>query len=213
MKNPTLTKKTDYRPFIIKSLMAFLLFSTVFFLIKDALPYIRFQVEAYGETYWSVKWWLAGHILGGSLALLLGLFQFVPAIRNRYLKLHRTLGKVYILSILVGSFCALYMASVISPRINVAWSISLIFLAVPWLVTVLMAYRMIRLRRIQQHREWMIRSYVVTFGFVIFRFVENHPFIESIMETVGERAPTVGWFCWAVPLLFTEVVLQWNKKK
>ncbi len=42
-------------------------------------------------------------------------------------------------------------------------------LGVVWLLTTGMAYVAIRRGQIAQHQEWMIRSYVTTFAFVLFR--------------------------------------------
>ena len=72
---------------------------------------------------------------------------------------------------------------------------------------------MVRLKRIPQHREWMIRSYVITFSFVFFRFLNESAIAQSLMETFDERGPTCIWLAWAIPLFFTEVILQWHKKK
>lgn len=58
----------------------------------------------------------------------------------------------------------------------------------------------------------MIRSYVVTFAFVTFRWLVDLPLVIGLMENFGERGPAVGWFSWTIPLLITEVVLNWNKK-
>ena len=76
-----------------------------------------------------------------------------------------------------------------------------------------MAYRAIRLKRIVQHREWMIRSYVITFAFVLFRFLDETSISQELMKDFGERGPTCIWLAWAVPLFIAEVILQWNKKK
>jgi len=86
-------------------------------------------------------------------------------------------------------------------------------LALVWLVSALMAYRMIRFKRIPQHREWMIRTYVITFAFVLFRFINESSIARSLMESFEERGPTAIWLSWAVPLFITEVILQWHKKK
>jgi hypothetical protein len=63
---------------------------------------------------------------------------------------------------------------------------------------------------IEQHREWVIRSYVVTFGFVTFRA------LVTIFEIVGigtlqEQLVAASWLCWAGPLFITETVLQGRK--
>jgi len=185
----------------------------LYFVIDRVIPYANMDIEQYGNYYWPQRWWLIGHILGAMIAILIGPFQFSTTFRIRYLKLHRNLGKVYIISIILGSLSAFYMSIIVSPQVNIAWSISLFFLALVWLVAVLMAYRMIRLKRIPQHREWMIRSYVITFAFVLFRVLEESTLAETLMKTFEERGPTCIWLSWAIPLFFTEVILQWNKKK
>ena len=202
---------TTLRIRLIPAIITLAAIIALYFILTEVTPYLVFNEATYGG-YWSVRWWLAGHLAGGTLALLIGPWQMSTRFRNRYMRLHRNLGKVYIAAIIIASLCGFYMAGTIALEVNVAWSLSLIFLAFPWLVTVLMAYRSVRLKRIQQHREWMIRSYMVTFGFVAFRFLENNAWVESIMPEFGERGPTVAWFAWAVPLFITEIVLQWNKK-
>jgi len=185
----------------------------LYFVIDRVIPYSNFSIEQYGNYYWPNKWWLVGHLLGGMTALLIGPFQFSKNFRNKYLKTHRNMGKIYIIAIIIGSLCGMYMSFTVALQVNTAWSIALFFLAFPWLISVLMAYRAIRLKRIVQHREWMIRSYVITFGFVLFRFLDEREITQSLMSEFGERGPTCIWLAWAVPLFLTEVFLQWNKKK
>ena len=52
---------------------------------------------------------------------------------------------------------------------------ALFTLAVVWTITTGMAFLAISRRAIVQHREWMIRSYVVTLAFVFFRIVLRSP--------------------------------------
>jgi hypothetical protein len=63
---------------------------------------------------------------------------------------------------------------------------------------------------VEQHREWMVRSYAVTFGFVTFRVVYA---ILDIMEfgTMVERMTAASWLGWIVPLFLTESVMQGRK--
>lgn len=90
----------------------------------------------------------------------------------------------------------------------------LLGLACAWTLTTAIGYLAIRRRRIQQHQEWMIRSYVVASAFVFFRvFVE-------VLHAFGVRSPKgaqtaeelklAAWFCWAIPLLVAEVLIQWQ---
>jgi hypothetical protein len=70
-----------------------------------------------------------------------------------------------------------------------------------------MAYYAILKRQIAIHKEWMVRSYVVTFGFVTFRLLYDYSPLAARL-TENDRSVTSIWACWAVPLLFTEVILQ-----
>ena len=185
-----------------------------YFVIDRAFPYFfNFNIEQYQDYYWSNKWWLVGHLLGGGVALILGPFQFSTTFRNRYVALHRNLGKAFIIGILIGSLSAIYMSFYVAPQVNISWSISLFVLALVWLVSVFMAYRMIRLRRVPQHKEWMIRAYIITVAFVLFRFLNETSFIRELMPTFEERGPACIWMSWVIPLFIAEVILQWKKEK
>ena len=97
------------------------------------------------------------------------------------------------------------MASFSQPR---DWAVSLFMLAFAWWLTVGMAYAAIRRRRIEAHKEWMVRSYVVTFAFVTFRYLEPL----SVWDPLGgARGSTVLWLSWVFPLLIAEVILQWPR--
>ena len=121
------------------------------------------------------------------------------------------MGRINIISILIAALCSTYLAWTTAFAIHWTWSVSLQGLALAWVVTVLMAYSSIMNRRIQIHKEWMIRSYIVTFAFVTFRWLVDLPIIVMLGDFV-ERGPTVAWVSWAVPLLVVEVVINWNKK-
>lgn len=181
------------------------------FIINDALPYFGLDKETFGG-YWDYRWPLIGHISCGLLALLIGPFQFWKKIRDKYTATHRVLGRVYLIVILIGTICSTYLAWTSSIRLNFSWALALQVLAFAWIATAAMAYISVRSGRIIQHKEWMIRSYVVTFAFVTFRWLVDLPVVISLMDKFEERGPTTVWFSWVVPLLITEVVLSWKKK-
>ena len=183
----------------------------VWFLTTVAFKYFLFSETVY-ERFWDIKWWVLGHVLGGSLALIIGPFQFWSHFRNKYMKTHRLMGKIYLISIAIGSICAFKMAATTALAISWQWAISLGILGVAWVLTAFMAYRSVRLKRISQHKEWMVRSYVVTFAFVTFRIL----LIIGIGSGLGnfpEVAPTMGWASWTLPLLITEMYIQAGKKE
>ena len=80
-------------------------------------------------------------------------------------------------------------------------------LATAWLTTSSLALLAIKRQLYEQHKEWMIRSYVVTTGFVTFRLLFSALQAAGV-GTTPEQLAASAWFCWAVPLLVTEAVLQ-----
>ncbi len=207
-KNLALSKPQSYLNLLM---WIFLIVFGGKFVITDALPYFGFEQATFGH-YWDFKWVLIGHISCGLVALVIGPFQFWKAIRNKYLTLHRWMGRTYLIAIVIGTICATSLAWTSGIQVNFAWGFALQGLAFAWITTALMAYISVRRRRIQQHQEWMIRSYVVTFAFVNFRWLESLPIATQLMEKFEERGPTVIWVSWTIPLLITEIVLSWKKK-
>lgn len=198
------------KAWLILLVWAFLFLFAGKFVLNDAIPYFGFNEEVYGR-FWGMKWPLIGHVSGGLIALVLGPFQFWSGFRNRYLKVHRWTGRLYLTGILIGTVSSVTLALTTGIAIHWTWAISLLFLAMAWFFTAAMAFRFILLRRINLHKEWMIRSYVVTFAFVLFRWLNSTPlFVE--MGNFIERGPTMIWVSWVIPLFITEIILQWKKK-
>ncbi|RIW18251.1 DUF2306 domain-containing protein [Algoriphagus lacus] len=193
--------------------LAFWIFVVAFagrFVLNDALPYFGLEEEVFGR-FWRMKWPLIGHISGGLIALVLGPFQFWAGFRNRYLKVHRWMGRLYLTGILIGTISSVTLALTTGIAVHSTWALALLMLATAWFFTSGMALRFILLRRVNLHKEWMIRSYVVTFAFVIFRWLNGMDWIHEFGK-FSEVGPTLIWISWVIPLFFTEIILQWNKK-
>lgn len=182
-----------------------------YFLATSAFAYRQFDANTYGEDYlWPMRFWAAGHIVGGTLALTIGAVQMIPVVRNRFINVHRWLGRLYIASIAMAATSALVLVPTVSWNVHWSWAVTLGTMATVWITCAAMGFRAIRLGRVQQHREWMIRSYVATFAFVFFRILNTELF-GHVGEFV-ERGATFGWASWAIPLFITEICFQWNKK-
>ena len=142
------------------------------------------------------------HIVGAMLAILVGPFQFLPGIRKgRWLKVHRWLGRTYLLSILFGGLGGLYMA-----QFAYGGTISRLgfgTLAILWLYSGYRAYKHIRNKEIEQHRQWMIRNYALTFAGVMLRVWAPISGAVGIDFLMAYRA--IAWLCWVPNLL----VAQW----
>ena len=179
----------------------------LYFMNRSALPYLSLSEAHYGPYFWPRRWWLVMHIVGGMTALTVGLVQLWLGLTNRTAALHRALGKVYVGVIAVGSIAGFYLALTIHG--NPPYAAGLFFLCVAWVVTTSMAVFAIRRRDVPQHREWMMRSYVVTFAFVTFRFGVDALISQGMQP--GEVQAIMAWACWALPLLLLEPLLQFRK--
>jgi len=209
MESTRKSTKSNYKTIAWIVFLAFLLLFALKFIYGE-VNYFKFTEDVFGR-YWSVRWPLLGHITGGILALVIGPFQFVQYLRRKYISLHKNLGRIYLSAILISSICSVYLSWTAALDMHWAWAVSLQGLALAWIGTTFMAYRAIMKKRIQIHKEWMIRSYIVTFSFVIFRWLVYNPTIAELGDFF-DRAPTMVWISWVIPLFITEIILQWNKE-
>ena len=161
--------------------------------------------EAGAANYWIMRGWLLMHVTGGMVALLTGPFQFWTGFRMRYVNLHRWTGRIFLGAVALGSIGAYRMA--ISTTFGWAFGFALLALATAWFSSAAMALYAILKMQVQIHKEWMVRTYVITFAFVTFRVLNDY-YPGARLQPDGDRAVAVGWASWVIPLLFTEIILQ-----
>ena len=189
----------------------------VFFVLRYVFRYyLSYNQAAFTDAlrgaanYWAMRGWLLMHISGGMVALLTGPWQFWSGFRSRFVRLHRWTGRLFLSGVAIGSIGAIRMA--IATTFGWAFGVALLGLAFAWVTTASMAFYAILNGRIQIHKEWMVRTYVVTFAFVTFRLLNDFG-PTSRLEPPGDRAITYGWACWTIPLLVTEVILQLRRMR
>jgi hypothetical protein len=107
------------------------------------------------------------HMLIAPLALLSGALQFLPALRARYPKAHRYLGRIYVTTCVIAGAAALTMVphALGGPVAGLGFGI----LAVLWIGTTLAGWWAAVRRRLELHRLLMRLSYAMTFGGVTLR--------------------------------------------
>lgn len=184
----------------------FLLLMAVF-PVLFSLGYLSMKPENFNFTqqkavYTAHITMLMMHIVPAMLAILIGPFQFLPGLRKGHLlKIHRWLGWAYLLSIVFGGISGLYMAQFAYG--GIVSRLGFGALAILWLYSGYRAYRHIRNKDIEQHREWMIRNYALTLAGLMLRVWVPLSMSTSIDFTTAYMF--IGWLCW-VPNLF---VAEW----
>ncbi len=191
-----------------RSLLFFTLTAVaLWFLSNFALSYLTTDSTSFG-IYWPRHKWVYAHIIGGMAALLLGPAQLLLGLNRTNVLMHQILGGMYVFGVAIGGTAGLYLA--IHTDFGWMFGISFAAMACAWLVSTMLATIAICRRFVQQHHEWMIRSYVVTFGFVTFRILV-FAFDVTKTGTMVERMTAASWLSWSVPLLVTEWILQGRK--
>jgi hypothetical protein len=152
---------------------------------------------------------LMTHIIASMLAILIGAFQFLPPLRKgRLLKVHRWLGRAYLLGILFGGLSGLYMAQFAHGGIISELGFGV--LACIWLYTGFMAYKQVRNKDLEGHRQWMIRNYALTFAGVMLRIWVPISGAAGIEFTAAYTA--IAWMCWVPNLMVAEWIIRRSRK-
>jgi uncharacterized membrane protein len=146
---------------------------------------------------------LIPHTLAGTIALLAGPLQFSSRFRQRHLQFHRVLGRIYVICVFAGSFTGIALASGRPGLPGTSMQ------AAAWIVCTTAAFITARNRQIVQHRQWMARSYAVTFTFVSSRVLNLWP---RYWSHLGDSLSAVGVIAFTLAsLLLVDLGLNWRE--
>jgi uncharacterized membrane protein len=140
------------------------------------------------------------HVLGAGLALLIGGFQFSGRIRQKFINLHRWLGRTYLSAALVGGIGGFAIA--LNADGGLVAKFGFAMLAVVWLYSSGQAYTAIRAKDIATHREWMMRSFALAFAAVTLRIYLG--VLQALGFSFSEAYPVTAWLSWVPNLLLVE---------
>jgi uncharacterized membrane protein len=196
------------RPKLIVGLTA-LGFSLYFIAINAHL--FELTRQALGK-YFPIRGVLLLHFSGGAVALLTGPFQFWEDLRNTRRALHRAMGITYVLAIAVSAPCAAFLSFTTAYSVGWAYAFSLHVWVSAWMIATFLAYRYARQKRFKLHKEWAVRSYLVTLAFVISALLYKIPAVAR-QGSFAEVSPGLFWGAWAIPLFAFDVVLSSRRKQ
>ncbi len=195
--------------YVYKILILVIGITTLYFIYTRALPYFNFE---FAQMHYGTKaLFIILHVAFGIIATLIGPFQFIASFRRSNLSRHRLIGKIYLLCTVFGALVSWYIiwpaANTPAAAVNLGWVGGLFFLGFAWIASAVLAFMSIKNKKIELHKEWMIRSYVITLAFVSFRLS-----VDVLLSLqFKEAGVAMAWACWAIPLLITEIVLQGRK--
>jgi hypothetical protein len=167
-------------------------------LVTDYPMYHAYRLQVIADRHLLIP-----HTLAGTFALLAGPLQFSMRFRQRHLQLHRVLGRLYALSVFVGSFTGIALAWGRPGLPGTSMQ------AAAWMVCTTAAVIAARNRQVTVHRQWMARSYAVTFTFVSSRVFNLVP---AYWSHLGDVLSAVGVIAFTLAsLLIVDLGLNWHE--
>ena len=144
------------------------------------------------------------HIFPSLIALVTGPFQFSDKLRLNQIQLHRLLGKIYLVCVLIGGLSGLYMAHFSFG--GMVSHVGFLVLAILWITTGYKAYASIRRKNIKAHSNWMFINFALTFAAVTLRIGLGIGFGTGIPFDVFY--PYLAWLCWVPNLVVALFMLS-----
>ena len=167
-------------------------------LVADYPMYHAYRLQVIADRHILIP-----HTLSAAIALLAGPMQFSSRLRQRYLKFHRVLGRIYVISVFIGALTGIALAAGRPGMPGTCVQ------AAAWIICTTAAFITARNRQIARHRRWMVRSYAVTFTFVSSRVLNLWPLYWSHL---GDPFAAVGLIAFTLgTLLVVELGLNWRE--
>ena len=191
----------------------YLLFAAIGLMLAYVIPhdesFLAHPKDPIWQHYQPFKWWLLPHGVAGACALLLGPMQFSDRLRQRFSKFHRVVGRIYVAGVFLAAPLGFYI-QYFQERMGGARSFTIAAAAdaVLWMVTTGIAMVFILKGKVQEHQQWMTRSFAVALVFLEGRVIGGVTGWENLGDRVSE---TIVWVCLAFSVLSADLVLQWQK--
>ena len=191
----------------------YLLFAVIGLMLAYVIPhdesFLVHPKDPIWQHYEPFQWWLLPHGIAGACALLLGPMQFSDRVRNRFRWLHRVIGRIYVAGVFVaaplGCYIQFFQERMGDPR---SFSIAAAVDAALSVITTGIAMVFILQGKVQEHRQWMTRSFAVALVFLEVRVIGGVGGWETLDIHANE---TIVWICLAFSILSADLVLQWQE--
>lgn len=146
-----------------------------FLMLRMILGYASFDSKyeflSQKQSYLHIKTWLYSfyiHVFFSLFTLIAGFTQFSSFILAHYKKLHKLLGKVYVIAVLFINVPSAFVMAIYASGLMPS-KIAFIILDSLWFLFTYKAYQTAINKDFKSHKEYMIRSYALTFSAITLR--------------------------------------------
>lgn len=179
------------------------LYPIIYFLIDGKFGLLNSKSdELLADVLWNGMFYT--HITLGGLALLIGWIQFNKKIQRTRIQLHRNIGKIYMISVLISGIASLYIGYHATGGIIA--KLGFIGLGITWLYTTIRGYISIRQKDVITHQKMMIYSYAACFAAVTLRIWL--PLLTIALDGFLPAYRIVAWLCWVPNILVAYFIIN-----
>jgi len=150
------------------------------------------------------------HLLTAVTYSILGIFQFLPSIRQIYPRWHRRSGRLLVVTGIISALSGLWMTHYYSFSKDLQGDF-LYFVRVivgfAMIAYILLGLAAVLKKRIVQHRAWMIRAYALGIGAGT-QFLIAVPWLLTVGEPSGLTRETLMTLAWVINIIVAERVIN-----
>lgn len=142
------------------------------------------------------------HIIFGGIALSIGWTQFSKTFQIKKKNVHRTIGKVYIISALISAIASIFISFYATG--GIIPFLGFILLGIIWFYSTFMGYFYIKSEEIELHQKMMIYSYACCFSGVTLRIWL--PILLVFIDKFNTAYSIVAWLSWIPNVIIAYII-------
>jgi uncharacterized membrane protein len=172
------------------------------------IGFLRIKQQYIGIDHWRTAFFI--HVYASMWVLFAGFSQFSSSLLRNTPKLHRTLGYIYVVDVLLitgpaGLVMGFYANGGLFSRI------AFVALAVLWIFFTATALVKAKQKNFKAHRRYMIRSYALTLSAITLR-AWKYAITNTMTLPPMDVYRVVAWLGWAGNLIFAEWLI-WKDRR
>ncbi|MEO8460477.1 MAG: DUF2306 domain-containing protein [Dokdonella sp.] len=172
-----------------------------------AINYRYFTPAQQGPDFVAKQFWYYSHLLFALPVLFGAPLQFIAKLRQHAPRIHRNVGKAYVIGACVAALTAIYLGGTGQYEGS---RLSIVVTGLLWLFFTLTAWRMAVAKNYAAHRAFMIRSYTLALVLVWLRLMYDlQDYLFFYVTNEDLRDATREWASWVLPLLVVEFWISW----
>ncbi len=160
-------------------------------------------------VFWYIMLFM--HITTSIVALVIGPFTLSTKFRGKNINRHRIVGRIYMVGILLCGVSGLYLSFYAMGGLVAKLGLDL--LSVFWLTSAYPALNRVKNKKIQDHRNWVIRNYSLTFAAVTLRIWLPLFVLLFGLQQFEVSYTVIAWLAWVPNLIIAELFIRQRLNK